>query len=166
MRNCLRKLGHLFHAERIRAEIAVAGFSETDVIEGLMRAFQRFCRRQTAQFGHHSDEAHGRHVGDERIRYAGSPLKYSISEETHRKGWLIVELDEAGNATVEKRELKPLRDMRRVAASIEEIEEAMDRDKFMEADEAKEFGLIDEVFDKRPDTGEDAGTGAGDVTPA
>ena len=32
--------------------------------------------------------------------------------------------------------------------------------------EAKAFGLIDEVFDKRPDAGEDGGTGAGDVTPA
>jgi ATP-dependent Clp protease protease subunit len=49
--------------------------------------------------------------------------------------------------------------------SIEEIEKAMDRDKFMEADEAKEFGIIDEVFEKRPDSGEDAGTGAGEVTP-
>ena len=50
--------------------------------------------------------------------------------------------------------------------TIEEIESAMDRDKFMEADEAKEFGIIDEVFDKRPDAGDDAGTGAGEVTPA
>jgi ATP-dependent Clp protease protease subunit len=50
--------------------------------------------------------------------------------------------------------------------SIEDIEKAMDRDKFMEADEAKDFGIIDEVFEKRPDTGEDAGTGAGDVTPS
>jgi ATP-dependent Clp protease protease subunit len=49
---------------------------------------------------------------------------------------------------------------------LEEIERAMDRDTFMEADEAKAFGLIDEVFDTRPDAGEDAGTGAGDVTPA
>ena len=49
---------------------------------------------------------------------------------------------------------------------IEEIEKSMDRDKFLEADEAKAFGLIDEVFDKRPDAGEDGGTGAGDVTPA
>ena len=49
---------------------------------------------------------------------------------------------------------------------IEEIEKAMDRDKFLEADEAKEFGLIDEVFEKRPEQGEDAGTGAGDVSPA
>src|SRR6187397_3176482 len=45
---------------------------------------------------------------------------------------------------------------------IEEIEKAMDRDKFLEADEAKAFGLIDEVFEKRPEQGEDAGTGAGD----
>ena len=49
--------------------------------------------------------------------------------------------------------------------TIEEIEKAMDRDKFLEADEAKEFGLIDEVFEKRPESGDDSGTGAGDVTP-
>jgi ATP-dependent Clp protease protease subunit len=49
---------------------------------------------------------------------------------------------------------------------IEEIEKAMDRDKFLEADEAKVFGIIDEVFDTRPDQGADSGTGAGEVTPA
>ncbi len=42
----------------------------------------------------------------------------------------------------------------------------MDRDKFLEADEAKEFGLIDEVFERRPEQGEDAGTGAGEVAPS
>ena len=42
----------------------------------------------------------------------------------------------------------------------------MDRDKFLEAAEAKAFGLIDEVFDTRPELGDDRGTGAGDVTPA
>ena len=41
----------------------------------------------------------------------------------------------------------------------------MDRDEFLEADEAKGFGLIDEVFDTRPEPGDDAGTVAGDVTP-
>ncbi len=34
--------------------------------------------------------------------------------------------------------------------SLKEIEKAMDRDTFLEADEAKAFGLVDEVFDKRP----------------
>jgi ATP-dependent Clp protease, protease subunit len=38
---------------------------------------------------------------------------------------------------------------------LERIEKAMDRDTFLEAEEAKEFGLIDEVFDKRPAPSED-----------
>ena len=33
---------------------------------------------------------------------------------------------------------------------LADIEKAMDRDTFLEADEAKAFGLVDEVFDKRP----------------
>jgi ATP-dependent Clp protease protease subunit len=33
---------------------------------------------------------------------------------------------------------------------LDEIERRMDRDTFLEADEAKAFGLIDEVHDKRP----------------
>jgi ATP-dependent Clp protease protease subunit len=33
---------------------------------------------------------------------------------------------------------------------LEEIERAMDRDKFLSADEARTFGIVDEVFDKRP----------------
>ena len=35
--------------------------------------------------------------------------------------------------------------------SVEEIEVAMDRDNFLEADEALKFGLIDKVFASRPD---------------
>jgi ATP-dependent Clp protease protease subunit len=34
--------------------------------------------------------------------------------------------------------------------SLAEIETAMERDKFLSADEAKEFGLVDEVYEKRP----------------
>jgi ATP-dependent Clp protease, protease subunit len=36
------------------------------------------------------------------------------------------------------------------------IEKAMERDNFMSAEEAKAFGLIDEVFDKRPAAPEDS----------
>jgi ATP-dependent Clp protease, protease subunit len=39
--------------------------------------------------------------------------------------------------------------------TLKEIEKAMDRDTFLEADEAKAFGLVDEVFDKRPVVTED-----------
>ena len=34
--------------------------------------------------------------------------------------------------------------------SLEEIEKAMDRDTFLEADEALKFGLVDKVFESRP----------------
>jgi ATP-dependent Clp protease, protease subunit len=40
--------------------------------------------------------------------------------------------------------------------TVEEIETSMDRDNFLEADEAKAFGLVDEVMDKRPVVAEDA----------
>ena len=33
---------------------------------------------------------------------------------------------------------------------LKDIEKAMDRDTFLEADEAKAFGIVDEVFEKRP----------------
>ena len=39
--------------------------------------------------------------------------------------------------------------------TVEEIEISMDRDNFLEADEAKAFGLVDEVMDKRPAVVED-----------
>ncbi|MFD0673008.1 exonuclease SbcCD subunit D [Cohnella sp. GCM10027633] len=67
----------------------------------------------------HLHQAH--HVGDERIRYAGSPLKYSISEEHHRKGYYIVEIDGSGEVSVEQRTFSPLRDMRRVVAPVADI---------------------------------------------
>jgi ATP-dependent Clp protease protease subunit len=37
------------------------------------------------------------------------------------------------------------------------IEKAMDRDTFLEAHEAKEFGLVDHVMEKRPSPSEDSG---------
>lgn len=68
----------------------------------------------------HLHQAH--YVGHEKIRYAGSPLKYSISEEHHQKGYYMVELDGQGHVTIDKRSFLPKRDLRRVEASIEEIE--------------------------------------------
>jgi ATP-dependent Clp protease, protease subunit len=45
--------------------------------------------------------------------------------------------------------------------TLETIERAMDRDKFLSSQEAKEFGIVDEVFDKRPDAAtEDAAKAA------
>ena len=35
---------------------------------------------------------------------------------------------------------------------LKEIEKNVERDKFFDADEAKAFGLVDEVYEKRPET--------------
>lgn len=46
--------------------------------------------------------------------------------------------------------------------SLDEIEKAMDRDTFLEAEEAMKFGLVDKVFESRPATdsvGEGEGSG-------
>ncbi len=67
----------------------------------------------------HLHKAHK--VMDDKICYAGSPLKYSSSEANHEKGFYIVELHEDGSITKEKRKLIPLRDLRIVEGTLHEI---------------------------------------------
>jgi len=46
--------------------------------------------------------------------------------------------------------------------SLTEIERALDRDTFLEAEEARKFGIVDKVFESRPDNevaGEESGSG-------
>ncbi|MFD1040159.1 exonuclease SbcCD subunit D [Virgibacillus byunsanensis] len=67
----------------------------------------------------HLHQAH--YVANETIRYSGSILKYSISEENHKKGYHVVEMDADGNVTVEKRLLTPKRDIRTVEDTLENL---------------------------------------------
>lgn len=67
----------------------------------------------------HLHQAH--YVGNETVRYAGSILKYSISEEHHNKGFTIVEMDEHGQVTIDKKSLQPKRDMRTVEGTLEKL---------------------------------------------
>lgn len=60
-------------------------------------------------------------VGRETIRYAGSPLKYSLSEVHHRKVVTVVNIEEKGNVSYELIELKPRRDLRHIVGSIEDL---------------------------------------------
>lgn len=67
----------------------------------------------------HLHQAH--FVDQEKIRYSGSPLKYSISEETHKKGYLIIDLAADGSIEVTKKRLVPRRELRTVEKSMDEI---------------------------------------------
>lgn len=60
-------------------------------------------------------------VLNETIRYAGSPLKFSVSEATHEKGFLIIDLAADGTVTTKKHLLIPRRDLRVVEGTLQEI---------------------------------------------
>ena len=60
-------------------------------------------------------------VGASHIRYAGSPLKYSFSEEHHQKSVSIVELGAKGSCAIRTAPLTPLREMRTLRGSYEEL---------------------------------------------
>jgi DNA repair protein SbcD/Mre11 len=67
----------------------------------------------------HLHQAH--FVHNENIRYAGSPMKYSISEEKHKKGFYVVDIQENGEVEIDKRLFTPNRDMKRISGKIEDI---------------------------------------------
>lgn len=60
-------------------------------------------------------------VGSEKIRYCGTPLKYSFAEADHDKSVSIVTLGEKGQLSVRTVPLVPLRDMREIRGSYEEL---------------------------------------------
>lgn len=59
--------------------------------------------------------------GEEHIRYSGSILKYSFSEQNQKKGVTLVELDKNGLKESRHLPLKPLRDMRIVEGEIQAV---------------------------------------------
>ncbi len=56
-----------------------------------------------------------------RVCYAGSPLKYSLSEENQRKSALMVTIESKGKHMVEKMPFQPLRDMRTVTGMLADV---------------------------------------------
>ncbi|MBQ6621828.1 MAG: exonuclease SbcCD subunit D [Mogibacterium sp.] len=60
-------------------------------------------------------------VGADRVRYAGSPLKYSLSEANSSKSVPVVTLREKGDLDVELVPLRPLRDLRHITGRLEQL---------------------------------------------
>ena len=65
---------------------------------------------------------HGpQNMGSERIRYCGTPLKYSFSEAKHQKSITVVELDQKNNFNLRTIPLTPLHDLREIRGSYDEV---------------------------------------------
>lgn len=60
-------------------------------------------------------------LAENRVRYCGTPLKYSFSEAKHKKSVTVVELAEKGRTTLRTLPLTPLHDLRELKGSYEEI---------------------------------------------
>ncbi|MCR4638515.1 exonuclease SbcCD subunit D [Ruminococcus sp.] len=91
-------------------EISVGGTDNVD-----SSAFDGF---DYVALGHiHSPQ----NVGSERIRYCGTPLKYSFSEARQEKSVTVAEFREKGDITVRTVPLEPLRDMRIVRGSFDYV---------------------------------------------
>ena len=57
----------------------------------------------------------------EKVRYSGTPLKYSFSESKDNKSITVIELKEKGNISVDIIPLTPLRDMVEIKGKYDEI---------------------------------------------
>lgn len=91
-------------------EISVGGTDNVD-----SSAFDGF---DYVALGHiHSPQ----NVGSERIRYCGTPLKYSFSEASQVKSVTVAEIREKGSLDIKTVPLTPLHDMRELRGSFEQI---------------------------------------------
>ena len=70
-------------------------------------------------------------AGSLRVRYAGSLLKYSFSEAKQEKSVTFANLDKEGNLEIECKAFAPLRNMRRIKGTLQEL---LEPERYGEAD--------------------------------
>lgn len=106
-------VAHQFVTGAFRCEsedIQVGGLDNIDAV-----VFEKF---DYTALGHiHSPQ----NVGTGRVRYCGTPLKYSFSETDQKKSVTVVELEEKGNVRIRLLPLTPFRDMRKIRGSYLEL---------------------------------------------
>lgn len=113
-------------------EISVGGLDNVDA-----SVFEGF---DYVALGH----IHGpQNIGGEKVRYCGTPLKYSFSEADHKKSVTIVELSQKGDMSVTTRELKPLRDLVKIKGFFSDITSS-DFYKKMDTESYVQVTLLDE----------------------
>lgn len=113
-------------AERCDSEeVSVGGSDDVDAVV--------FAPFDYVALGH----LHGpQSIGEERVRYCGTPLKYSFSEVRHQKSVTVIELEEKGTLNLRAVPLTPKRDMVELRGGFAQISspafyEQVDRDAYV-----------------------------------
>ncbi|WP_343209763.1 exonuclease SbcCD subunit D [Anaerolentibacter hominis] len=96
--------------EEMEGELALGGTESVDV-----HFFDRF---DYVAMGHIH---RGQRLIRETVRYAGSPLKYSFSEEGHTKRAVLITLKDKGNAEIHFHELMPRHDLRSIRGRLSDL---------------------------------------------
>lgn len=106
-------IAHQFVTGAKRSESETISVGGSDNADG--RVFEKF---DYTALGHiHSPQnAYG-----ERVRYCGTPLKYSFSEMSDKKSVTIAELKEKGNFTLRTIPLQPMRGMAEIRGAYEDL---------------------------------------------
>ncbi|MBR4981285.1 MAG: exonuclease SbcCD subunit D [Lachnospiraceae bacterium] len=106
-------VAHQFVAGATRSdseEISVGGLDNVEVT-----AFEEF---DYVALGH----IHGpQNMGSEKVRYSGTPLKYSFSESTHKKSVTILELKQKGRLEIKELPLIPRHDLVKIRGTFLEV---------------------------------------------
>ena len=106
-------IAHQFVTGALRSdseEISVGGLDHVDA-----KVFRDF---DYVALGHiHRPQ----NMGSEKIRYSGTPLKYSFSEEKDKKSVTILEMKEKGNLHIKEIPLVPLHDMVKIRGCFMDV---------------------------------------------
>jgi exonuclease SbcD len=80
-------------------------------------------------------------VGSDRVRYSGSPLKYSESEARVDKSVTIIDISDKGDISVSAMPLKPLSDLRVIKGTMEEVIDSGCSDDYI-------YVILDDIEDR------------------
>ncbi len=106
-------VAHLFVAGSTRCDSEDMAAGGVEAVEA-----ELFSRFDYTALGH----LHGpQQLCGGRVRYCGSPLKYSFSEASHKKSVTIAELREKGSLVIREEPLSPMREMCEIRGSYEEL---------------------------------------------
>ena len=125
--------------------VVTAGLAIHDTMQYIRPKIATVCVGQAASMGSFLLSA-----GEPGMRYALTNARIMVHQPSGGAQGMAADIEIQAREILRMRHRLNSLYAKYTGKTIEEIELAMDRDKFLEADEAKAFGIVDEVYEKRP----------------
>ena len=133
--------------------VVTAGMAIHDTMQYIRPKVGTFCIGQAASMGSFLLSA-----GEPGMRVALTNARIMIHQPSGGAQGMATDIEIQAKEILRIRHSLNMLYAKYTGKPLDAIEQAMDRDKFLSAEEAKAFGLIDEVIEKRPMPTEDAST--------